>query len=147
VDASEHDRRVVALVHTAMLAAVGVYAVALVFFRLEIVPNARALNADTRLFLVFAGLGVAQFSGAWVLGRSLLRLRRPDARDRVRLYFLIRAGAAEAIALFGFVLGFLGGRPVQVVALFAASLAGLLACAPGRRAWQAARRTAEPSVP
>jgi F0F1-type ATP synthase membrane subunit c/vacuolar-type H+-ATPase subunit K len=147
VDASEQDRRVVAVVHTAMLAAVGVYAVALVFFRLEIVPNARALNADARLFLAFAALGLVELSGAWVLGRRLLRLRRPDARDRIRLYFLIRAGAAEAIALFGFVLGFLGGRPVEVAALFAASVAGLLACAPGRRAWQAARRAAEPAVP
>jgi F0F1-type ATP synthase membrane subunit c/vacuolar-type H+-ATPase subunit K len=146
VDPSEHDRRVVALVHTAMLAAVGVYAVALVFFRLEIVPNARALRADARLFLVFVALGVVQFSGAWVLGLRLLRLKRPDARDRIRLYFLIRAGAAEAIALFGFVLGFLGGRPLEVVALFAASVAGLLACAPGRHAWEQARRAAEPAL-
>jgi F0F1-type ATP synthase membrane subunit c/vacuolar-type H+-ATPase subunit K len=146
MDPWEQDRRVVALVHTAMLAAVGVYAVVLVFFRTEIVPNQQALRAGPSLFLIFAALGAAQLLGAWALGRRLLRLRRPDARDRVRLYFIIRAGAAEAIALFGFVLGFLGGPPLHVAVLFGASVAGLLSCSPGRPAWQEARQAAESPV-
>jgi hypothetical protein len=147
MDPSERDRRVVALVHTALLAAVGVYAVVLVFFRMEIAPGAARPGSGLPLFGIFAILGTTQLLAAWVLGRRLLRLRRPGAGDRVRLYFLIRAGAAEAIAVFGFMLGLLGGSPIRVALLFGAGVAGLLSSTPGKPAWQEARRIAESPVP
>ena len=143
MDSTENDRRVAALVHTALLAAVGVYAVVLVFFRAEIEPEAPKLRAGPALFRIFAALGGAQFFGAWLVGRRLLRLPRLGARDRVRLYFLLRAAAAEAIALYGFVLGFLGGSVAQVVAILALSVAALLACTPGREKWEEALRRAQ----
>ena len=130
------------LIHTGLAAAVGVYAATLVFFRAEIVPGQARLEADHALFAIFAGLGLAQYTGAWLLGRRLLRASRPAEKERVRLHFLLRAAAAEAIALYGFVLGFLGGSAASVLALFALGIAALLACRPGRQAWEEALRRA-----
>ena len=142
MDAAEQDRRVTVLIHSGLAAAVGVYAVTLAFFRAEIVPGQARMEADRSLFAIFAGLGLAQYSGAWLLGRRLLRAARPAAKERVRLHFLLRAAAAEAIAIYGFVLGFLGGSAGSVLALFAIGIAALLACRPGRRAWEEAFRLA-----
>ena len=142
MDASEHDRRVTALVHTAMLAAIGVYGVVLLFFRAEIGPKPRRPESAASLFVVFAALGAAQFAGASLVGRRLLGSRRSGIADRVRLYFLLRAAAAEAIALYGFVLGFLGAPAIHVLALFALSVGALLLCSPGRAAWEAATQEA-----
>jgi hypothetical protein len=136
-----------ALVHTALLASVGVYAVVLLFLRSEIAPAAAEPPAGTRLFLVLAALGAAQFAGASVVGRALLRSPRSGAADRVRLYFLLRGAAAEAIALYGFVLGLLGASASQVAALFVLSVAALLLCAPARVSWEEAFRRAQSSSP
>lgn len=142
MEASEHDRRVLGLVHTALLASVGVYGIVLLFFRLEVTPE-RHSGSGLTLFLLFAALGAAQFAGISLVGRLLLRSSRAGARDRVRLYFLLRAAAAEAIALYGLVLGFLGLSPAQVAALFAMAVAALFACFPGRGPWEEATRIAE----
>jgi hypothetical protein len=143
MEASEHDRRVLGLVHTALLAAVGVYGVVLLFLRSEVAPDSRHFGSGLTLFLLFAALGAAQFAGTSLVGRLLLRSSRAGARDRVRLYFLLRAAAAEGIALYGLVLGFLGIPAVQVVALFAMAVAALFACFPGRGPWEEATRIAE----
>jgi hypothetical protein len=143
MEASEHDRRVLGLVHTALLAAVGVYGVVLLFLRSEVAPDSRHSGPGLTLFLLFAALGAAQFAGTSLVGRLLLRSSRAGARDRVRLYFLLRAAAAEGIALYGLVLGFLGIPAVQVVALFAMAVAALFACFPGRGPWEEATRIAE----
>lgn len=140
---TENERRVTALVHTALLAAVGVYAVVLVFFRTGIAPEPQHTRAGLPLFAMFASLGIAQFAGSTLLGRRLLRSARSSAADRVRLYFLLRAAAAEAIAIYGFVLGFLGARVGEIVALFITSVAALLACSPSRAAWEEAARLTE----
>ena len=138
MDPSEQDRRVAALVHTALLASVGVYGVVLAFLRAEIAPqNPRSAPTPT-LFAVFSAIGVAQFAGASLVGRKLLSSPRSGALQRVRRYFLLRAAAAEAIALYGLILGFLGAPLSQVLALFGISIAALLACSPGREAWEEA---------
>lgn len=131
------------LVHTALLAAVGVYGVVLVFLRSELTPDSRLSESGWTPFVLFAALGAAQFAGISFVGKMLLRSRRAGARDRVRLYFLLRAAAAEAIALYGLVLGFLGVPLAQVAALFAMAVAALLACFPGRGPWEDATRIAE----
>ncbi|MEX0881004.1 MAG: hypothetical protein WD451_14915 [Thermoanaerobaculia bacterium] len=147
MEPSEHDRRVMGLVHTALLAAVGVYGIVLLFFRAELEPDSRHPDSGLTLFLLFAAVGAAQFAGASIVGKLLLRSPRAGARDRVRLYFLLRAAAAEAIALYGFVLGFLGVPGTQVLALFAMAVAALLACFPGRGPWEEAVRVAEGREP
>jgi hypothetical protein len=142
ISAAERARRIQILVHTALFAGIGIYAVLLVFLRSEIAA-ASARPPGTTLFLVLAGAGAAQYATAAAVGRAFLRPRRSGAVDRVRLSFLLRGAAAEAIALYGLVLGFLGGRPAHVAALFAMSFLALLACMPGRAAWEAALRQAE----
>jgi hypothetical protein len=147
VEPSEHDRRVAALVHTALLACVGVYGVVLAFLRAEIAPQNPHPAPTTTLFAVFSAVGVAQFAGASLAGRKLLSSPRTGAVQRVRRYFLFRAAAAEAIALYGLILGFLGAPLSQVIALFGISIAALLACSPGKEAWEEALRRAKPSQP
>jgi len=145
--AAERSRRILALVHTALLASVGVYAVVLLFLRSEIALSTAVPPAGTRLFLVLAALGAAQFAGATFVGRALLRSPRSGAADRVRLYFLLRGAAAEGIALYGFVLGLLGASASQVAALFVLSVAALLLCAPARVSWEETLRRAQSSSP
>lgn len=143
MEASEHDRRVLGLVHTALLASVGVYGVVLLFLRSEVAPETRYSGSGSTLFVLFAALGAAQFAGTSFVGKLLLRSSRAGARDRVRLYFLLRAAAAEAIALYGLVLGFIGVPPAPVIGLFAMAVAALFACFPGRGPWEEATRIAE----
>jgi F0F1-type ATP synthase membrane subunit c/vacuolar-type H+-ATPase subunit K len=146
VDPSEHDRRIAALVHTALLASVGVYGVLLAFLRAELAPRHPQPATTTSLFALLSAVGVAQFAVASLVGRRLLTSSRGGALDRVRRYFLLRAGAAEAIALYGLILGFLGAPLAQVLALFGIGIAALLACAPAREAWNEALGRAKPPV-
>jgi hypothetical protein len=136
---SEHARRVQTLVHTALLSGIGIYAVLLVSLRAEIAASSPR-PPGTTLFLVLAGVGAAQYATASAVGRAFLRSPRSRAVDRVRLFFLLRGAAAEAIALYGLVLGFLGGRAAHVAALFAMGFVALLACMPGRAKWETALR-------
>ena len=147
IDASERARRVQALVHTALLAGVGIYAVLLLFLRSEIAVTTAARPAGTPLFLTLAAIGAAQYAVAAAVGKSFLRSTRARAVERVRLSFLLRGAAAEAIALYGLVLGFLGGSAAHVAALFGMAVVALLACAPGKASWAAALRQAEAGPP
>jgi F0F1-type ATP synthase membrane subunit c/vacuolar-type H+-ATPase subunit K len=142
LDPSERDRRITALVHTGLLAAVGVYGVVLAFFRTEVAPHPPH-PPEVGLFALLAALGIAQFAGASIAGRMLLRSARSGTGERVRLYFLLRAAAAEAIAIYGLVLGFLRAPLSQVLALFALGVAALFFCAPGKAAWAAATSRSE----
>jgi hypothetical protein len=95
--------------------------------------------------LPFFAIGVAQYVlVTWWLGR---RLPGPSAgaRHRVRSFFLIRFAAAEAIGIFGLIVGFLGARAVVAGALLAVSCLAMLAATPTREAWEAAVRRAVPS--
>jgi hypothetical protein len=143
IDASERTRRIQAIVHTALFAGVGIYAVLLIFLRTEIAGSASARPPGSQLFLVLAGLGVAQYAVASVVGRAMLRARRSRPLDRVRLSFLLRGAAAEAIALYGLVLGFVGGRASHAAALLALAVVALIACFPGKGAWEEALLRAE----
>ena len=131
------------LVHTALFAGVGIYAVILLFLRSEIAVATASRPVGTPLFLVLAAIGATQYAVAAGVGRTFLRSSRGNPVERVRLSFLLRGAAAEAIALYGLVLGFLGGSPAHVGALFALSVIALLACAPGRSAWEGALRQAQ----
>jgi len=143
IDASERTRRIQAIVHTALFAGVGIYAVLLIFLQTELAGEASAHPPGSTLFPVLAGLGVFQYAVASVVARAMLRARRSPPLDRVRLSFLLRGAAAEAIALYGLVLGFLGGRAVHVAALFGLAVLALLACFPGKVAWAEAMRRAQ----
>ena len=142
IDAAERARRVQTVVHTALLAGVGIYAVLLLFLRSEIAV-ATPVPPGTGLFLVLAAIGAAQYAAAGAIGRTFLRSRRARPLDRVRIFFLLRGAAAEAIALYGLVFGFLGGAAAQVGVLFAIALAALAASVPGKASWEAALRQAE----
>jgi hypothetical protein len=149
IDSAERARRIQTVVHTALFAGVGIYIVILFFLRSEIAAvtggpgSGPKRPAGTPIFLALAAVGAAQYAGASAVGRAFLRARRSRPLDRVRLYFLLRGAAAEAIALYGLVLGFLGGSFSHVAALFALSVVALLACVPGREPWAAALRRAE----
>ena len=145
--ASEHDRRVCVLVHTILLGSIGVYGVLLAFLRDELVPQNSPAAPLTPLFAVFSALGVAQFVGASLLGGKLLTSQRSGILERTRRYFILRAAAAGAIALYGLILGLLGAPLPQVLALFGISIAALLACAPGKEAWDEALRRAKLTLP
>ena len=143
IDAAERARRVQTIVHTALFAGVGIYAVLLLFLRSEIALATSTDPPGTTLFLALAAIGAAQYGAAAAIGRTFLRSRRGPAADRVRLSFLLRGAAAEAIALYGLVLGFLGGAAGHVAALFTLSVVALAACTPGKAAWETALRQAE----
>ena len=56
------------------------------------------------------------------------RLRSPVGQPaaRARVFFLLRAASAEAIALFGLMVGFQGAPILEAAALFALALAAML---------------------
>ena len=149
MDSPENARRRAVLIHIALAASIGAYAVLLLLIRSEIVPPSGPPPPppSTRLLLALSAVGLAQFAAASWVGRSLLRSRRAGGPERVRLYFLLRAAAAEAIGLFGLLAGFRGAPVGHSLALFALSLAAMLVSAPSRPAWEQALRLAESSGP
>ncbi len=135
-DEDEAGRRIVAVVHMAMLAAVPLYFAVLWLSRGH--PDLAAGGSlRPRLPWVLLAVGAAEFAAATIFGRGLLRAAGPGAGapERVRRYFLIRFAAAEAIAVFGLFAGFGGASWTQAGVLFVASAAALLLAAPTRTAW------------
>lgn len=131
----ENDRRIVTVLHIAMLSSVAVYALLLWFLRGEIRQSAPRGAAPRGLEWVFLAAGAAQYFLATAFGNKLLRARRGVPRQRVRSLFLIRFAAAEAIGIYGLILGFLGSPAGWVAALFAVSVVTLLLAAPTRAAY------------
>jgi FtsH-binding integral membrane protein len=142
VDPSELERRQSVLVHTALAASVGVYAVMLVWLGRGTLSRPAQPDPAQKSFWILAAIGLAQFAGAWWVGRRLLRSPRSGAGSRVRAFFLLRGAAAEAIGLFGLLAGFLAAPIAATITLFALSLIAMLASAPTRAAWEEARRRA-----
>ena len=68
IDASERARRVMTVVHTALFAGVGIYAVVLLFLRSEMALAAAARPAGAPLFLALAAIGAAQYGAAAAVG-------------------------------------------------------------------------------
>ncbi|MEP6994204.1 MAG: hypothetical protein ABI968_06740 [Acidobacteriota bacterium] len=135
------------LVHTALVASIGAFAVVLLFFRSQTLELTPGPPPSPRLIPALAAIGLGQFAMASWIGRGLLKSRRSGAGERVRLYFLLRASAAEAIGLFGLAAGLLGSPAIQTLALFMLSVAAMLISAPTRRAWERAVRSAESPGP
>ena len=135
----EAGRRIVGVVHVAMLSAVPLYAVILWVLRGQAGLSA-AGSPRPRFALVLLAVGAAEWGLVSILGRALLRSAGPGAgaSDRVRRYFLIRFAATEAIAVFGLFVGFTGGTPRDVALLLAASVRALLASTPTRSSYEKA---------
>lgn len=132
----ETGRRIVSVVHLAMLAAVPLYALLLWFLRDNAALTARRPDRPNLVFVLLA-IGAAEWGAATLLGRHLLRAAGPGAgaAERVRRYFLVRFAAAEAIAVFGLFAGFTGTPLPGALLLFAASAFALLASTPTRSAY------------
>ncbi|MGH9364062.1 MAG: hypothetical protein ACRD1B_02185 [Thermoanaerobaculia bacterium] len=134
----EKDRRLASLVHMAFLASIGVYLILIVVARRGgAAPTDPTGRTQTLAFCLLA-IAAGEFSWASWLGRRHLTRGSGDAVSRVRSFFYLRFGAAEAAAIFGLMLGFLGGGAVAIGLLFALSAAALLAAAPSPGRWAAA---------
>ena len=138
MDVGEKERSVVSLVHMAFLASVGVYILVLWFARKSGgLPADPTRKAET-LALLLLMIGGAECFGADWLGRRRLHRGPGDPVSRVRGFFLVRFAAAEAAAVFGLMLGFLGGGGIAVGLLFSLSVLVLVLSAPSREAWSRA---------
>ena len=144
MDPSDRERRVTALIQIMMLASVGLYGAVVAFYRLGVEPEDTPPPPPSlgRVSLFFVALGLLQLLAAVVLGRLILRSRRGEPAGRVRVYFLLRAAAAECVAIYAFALGFLGAPAVRVLALFLLGAAALALWFPARAAWDRAMRAA-----
>jgi F0F1-type ATP synthase membrane subunit c/vacuolar-type H+-ATPase subunit K len=89
---------------------------------------------------VLLAVGLGEYAAASVFGAGLLRAAggRSGASERVRRFFLVRFAAAEAIALFGLVVGLKGAPPSRAAVLFGVSALVLIAAAPTRGSWEKA---------
>lgn len=135
----ETGRRIVSVVHIAMLSAIPLYAVILWLLRSRVGLSGPA-SARPGFALVLLAVGAAEWGLATLLGRAMLRSAGPGAGAvlRVRRYFLIRFAAGEAMAVFGLFAGFTGGTFRDVALLLSASALALLASTPTRAAYAAA---------
>lgn len=131
----EAGRGIVWVVHLAMISAVPLYAGVLWLLSPAPAPGGAETSRDLPWILLAVGAG--EYGAASFLGARLLRAARgrSNAGERVRRFFLVRFAAAEAIALFGLVLGLRGVPRSQSLVLFAASVAALALAAPTRPAW------------
>jgi F0F1-type ATP synthase membrane subunit c/vacuolar-type H+-ATPase subunit K len=147
VDPSDRERRVTALIHAVMVASVLLYGAVVAFYRSGVEPEDAPAPPPSlgTLFAALAAISAVQLAGAAAAGRAVLRGRWREPAGRVRAYFLLRAGAAEGVAIYAFALGFLGAPASRVLALFAIGAAALGLCYPGRAAWGRAMRAAEGS--
>lgn len=127
-----------------MLASVGLYGLVVAAYRLGVEPEYSPPPPPSvgRLFAFFAALGAVQLAGALLLGRLILRARRGEPAGRVQAYFVLRAAAAECVAIFAFTLGFLGAPASRVLALFLVGAAALALWFPSRAAWERSMRAA-----
>jgi F0F1-type ATP synthase membrane subunit c/vacuolar-type H+-ATPase subunit K len=141
----ELDRRILTVLHVAMLSAVAVYALVLWALRAEVSGPAPGGAAPKGLEWAFLAIGTAQYFVATELGKKLLPSRRGEPQHRVRSYFLIRFAAAEAIGIYGLMLGFLGASAGWVAALLGLSVVTLLLAAPTRAAYDEALALAQQS--
>jgi hypothetical protein len=147
MNGSEKDRNVASLVHVVFLASIGVYAILLWIARRGGTAPADPAGQSETLAFCFLAIGAGEYSWASWLGRRRLASGSGAPSSRVRSFFYLRFGAAQAPALFGLMLGFLGGGVLAVGLLFALSLVCLVAAAPTRGAWNEALAEASGSGP
>jgi hypothetical protein len=135
MEPGERERDAASLVHMVFLASIGVYALVLWITRGGGGAPSEPTGKTESLAAVFMVIGAAECFGADRLGRRRLSRGGGDPISRVRSFFLVRFGAAESAAVFGLMLGFLGGGVLAVGLLFALSATALLLAAPSREAW------------
>lgn len=135
----EPGRRIVSVVHLAMLAAVAIYAILLFSVRGNAALAAGPPGRANLVFLLFA-IGAAQWGATTIIGKTLLRRGGPGAgaAERVRRFFLVRFAAAEAIGVFGLVAGFSGVPRRGAFLLLCTCALALLASSPTRTAYRRA---------
>ena len=147
MDPADTERRPSVKLHLALLAALGLYGLLLAQTRARMSANDSVPVPRMDLFLPMLGLGVAQFTVISVIARKRLRSPVGQPAARARVFFLLRAVSAEAIALFGLMIGFQGAPILEAAALFALALAAMLGTFPTREAWQNALREAQTTSP
>jgi hypothetical protein len=147
MNGSEKDRSVASLVHVVFLASIGIYAILLGIARHGGTAPPDSTGRSETLAFCFLAIGAGEYSWASWLGRRQLARGSGAPAARVRSFFYLRFGAAEAPALFGLMLGFSGGGIVAVGLLFALSFACLVAAAPTRGAWGQALAEAKGTGP
>lgn len=147
MNGSEKDRNVASLVHVVFLASIGVYAVLLWIARRGGTAPPDVTGQSETVAFCFLAIGAGEYSWASWLGRRRLAGGTAAPSARVRSFFYLRFGAAQAPALFGLMLGFLGGGVVGVGLLFALSFVCLVAAAPTRGAWDQALALTQQSGP
>jgi hypothetical protein len=125
---------VVTLVHLAMVAAVVVYGAMVALLPPPAGGDARPRAPEWGVL----AFGLIQYSTVTAFARRLLRGGRGSAEERTQRYFLLRFAAAEAIGVFGLLLGLTAPGRVWPAVLLLASLFALAVAAPVRDAWRAA---------
>ncbi len=148
-EGDESGRRIVSIVHLAMIATLPLY-IGILWIVAGHAPFLRMIQARPRLPETLLAIGGSEWLAATVVGRILLKAGRgrKGAAQRVRRFFLIRIAAAEAIAVFGLFAGFTGSAGREYALLFAASAFALIASTPTRSAWQrASSETAAAPLP
>lgn len=120
------------LLFFALLAGVGLYWLVLVLLIAGREPT--ELGA-VRTAMQLAGVGAASLVLYLRFGRLPPLLEEvsgdlPDRLAQLRVLYILCYTLAEAVALFGFVLGFLGGDRLESAPFFAASIALFLLCYP-----------------
>ena len=127
----EKVRRIVTVVFAAMIAAVGVCFLLVAFF--PVAGSGSPPSAKVRWALL--ALGAGEYLFATVLARRRTSAGAPEALERVRSGYLIRFAAAEAVAVFGISLHFLGAPAGSVFVFLGASIAALAFAYPSRDAF------------
>jgi hypothetical protein len=144
VDPVETQRGGSVKIHLALIVALALYC--LLFAQIR---NRASLSPAPHIELVLPIIVLAfvQFAVISVVARKRLRSPVGQPAARARLYFLLRAVAAEGVALFGLLIGVQGVPVFLALALFALALAAMLVSFPTREAWQNALRLAESRDP
>jgi hypothetical protein len=149
---AERTRRILLIVHLAFLVSVPVYGVVVWFARG--VPGARVASVPAPALRVavplLALLSLIEFFVINWYAQKMLdapsrsdRPRRPPLA-RVQSSFTLRFAAAEAIAIYGLVLGFLGCAAWQVALFFAGAMGGLASAAPAKARFALCLAAADP---
>lgn len=141
------ERRRFALIHRLLVVSLVGYGILLATVRIRMSRNLSTPDVRTSFFLPLVVIGIAQFALFSWMARKRLRSAPGEPAARVRLYFLLRAASAEAIGLYGLLIGVRGEPILQAAALFALSLAAMISCYPTREAWQNALRLAQTQDP
>jgi hypothetical protein len=123
---------VVTIVYVALVASIGVYALLVLFLP----AGGHGPPPSPAIRWALLALGTGEYLAATALARWRLSSHGGASLEHVRSFFLIRFAAAEAIAVFGLAVHFLGGAMTSVLPFFAASIAAFAFAYPTREAFE-----------